>query len=224
MLFTSSATPNYTMKDTPALSHMTKPSITLSFRRSGYQESEFDDLSSSLADLADVRLDPQSMPAAGASFDLDVVVEFVGPAIGGGVLWDALKALGAALGRLWTSKQSQRGLAPDIGTITLRLSDLEITLDRRLSGGTPDTVFLSKGVVERAHEIAAAVFHTASFPPLSEFPFERITVLCRNTDESASTPLYDPKLRVWLTGDDRASIYEPATGKLYASGIANEGA
>jgi hypothetical protein len=199
---------------------MSKPSITLSFRRSGYQDAEFDDLTSALADTADVRLDPLSMPAAGASFDLDVVIDFAGSAIGGGILWDALKALAAGLGRLWSSKQSSRGLAPDIGTITLRLSDLQITLDRRLGGSTPDEVFLARDVVERAHEIARAVLHTASFPPLSDFPFDRVVVLCRSTAEPESAPLYDPKLRVWLTGDDRPSIFEPTTKKLYPASSA----
>lgn len=197
------------------LSQMTKPSIVLSFRRSGYQDAEFGDLSSSLASVADVRLDAQAMPEAGASFDLDVVVAFAGSAIGGGILWDALKGLAGALGRLWSAKQSSRGLAPDIGTITLRLTDLEITLDRRLGDSTPDAVFLSRAVVERAHDITAVVVHTATASPLSQFPFERVVVLCRSTDEPDSAPLYDPKLRVWLTGDDRPSIYEPTTEKLY---------
>lgn len=171
---------------------------------------------STLASVADVRLDPQSIPAVGGSFDLDVVIEFAGSAIGGSILWDALRALTAALGRLWSSKQqSSRGFAPDIGTITLRLPDIEITLDRRLGRSGPDEVFLARDVVERAHEIAAAVLHTASFPPLSELPFERLVVLCRSTNERKSAPLYDPKLRVWLTGDDRPSIYEPATKKIY---------
>jgi hypothetical protein len=194
---------------------MTKPIITVSFRRSGYLDSEFNDARSSLEMVADVRLNPQLMPAAGASFDLDVIVQFVGPAIGGGVLWDSLKALGMALGRLWDAKERSRGLAPDIGTITLKLTDIEITLDRRLSDSTPDCVFLAREVVERCHEIAAAVVSTTSVAPLSEFPLERIVVLCRSTDDAASTPLYDRNLRVWLTGDDLPSIYEPSTKKLH---------
>ena len=194
---------------------MVQPSIKLYFRRSGYSDEDFESFSEAFNDRVEVQLKPRFIPEAGASFDLDIILQYLGMTIASGALWDILKIFPVALAKLWDFKHRQRGFAPDIGHVTLKLSDVEITLDRRIGDSSPDVVFLSKDVINNIDSIISEVVNAITKPPFSNHSVEKVLIYCRNTQESAQTTLYNPNFRVKLVSEENYFLYDSDMQELF---------
>lgn len=148
---------------------MKQASVRCTYRYSGYSDTEIDTLRSDLDGIASLQVRPQGLPEAGGSFDMTVLVQFVGTTILGGILWDGLKVLGKSFHKLYIEKQKEHpDFFPEVDTFELRFDDLDIRIHGCDFEHGEECNFLSVVVFEHLPEIIDKIkAHLTSEPLLS---------------------------------------------------------
>ena len=108
---------------------MQSVSVRCTFRSRGYSDEEIATLKNDLSEVAALQVRRQSYPEAGDAFEMTVVVQFVGSAILGGVIWDGIKVLGQSFLKLYRAKQAQhQNCFPEIDVFEFRFDDIDIRI------------------------------------------------------------------------------------------------
>ena len=145
--------------------------IRSAFRSSGYSEQEIHELEKALSEIASVQFRRQAIPAAGASFDIEFIVSWIGQAVLSGILgnavYDGLKLLAEKLGAFFLAKEKASGFPPDTYVLELRFDDLDIRIEGNRPEEGPDCNFLCYETMVRIPQIVDFVLSHAKSEPLS---------------------------------------------------------
>lgn len=145
--------------------------IRCEYRASGYSSDEMMRFAEELSQVGSVQFRPQGIPAAGASFDIGIIIQWMGGAIAGGIIgnaaYDLLKALAVRLKDFYVRKKELSGFPPDIYVLELRFDDFDL----RIHGGRPengfDCNFLEYSTLIHLPLIVQIVSERISLEPLS---------------------------------------------------------
>lgn len=145
--------------------------IRCEYRATGYSDDEIALLHDELSEIASSQFRPQGIPEAGASFDIGIVVQWLGIAAAGGIVgnaaYDLLKKLGRKLADFYKRKEKASGFPPDIYCLDLRFDDFDL----RIHGGEPqegpDCNFLRYETLAHLPAIVQLVTERVSEAPLS---------------------------------------------------------
>lgn len=103
--------------------------VRCTFRSRGYSDQEIATLKSDLSKVAALQVRRQGYPEAGDAFEMTVVVQFVGSAILGGIIWDGIKVLGQSFLNLYRSKKTEHpNCFPEIDVFEFRFDDIDIRI------------------------------------------------------------------------------------------------
>lgn len=145
--------------------------IRCSFRSRGYNEDEISTLGDDLSSVAKVQFRRQGIPDAGASFDIEFVVSWVGQVVLSGVIgnyvYDQLKTLSANLSAFYHRKLEVSKAPPETYVLELRFDDVDLRIRGINPENDPDSNFLNYETIARLPDIVDYVFNHLRSEPLS---------------------------------------------------------
>lgn len=184
---------------------MKKPiALRCTFRSQGYSEQEIKALSKDLAGVAILQPRRHGYPAAGADYDMTVVLQFVGSSIIGGLIWDGIKLISKSFYDFYVRKKKNTdGFSPQIDLFELRFDDCDLRLQGRDFSHGAEFNFLSGTVFEHLPELVAFIKeHLESEPLLSADKlaidvFEPVIIF-----DDGDTPTFKFELPWRIEGED----------------------
>lgn len=167
---------------------MQSVAVRCTFRSRGYSDQEIATLKNDLSEVAALQVRRQSYPEAGDAFEMTVVVQFVGTAILGGIIWDGIKILGRSFWNLYRSKQSKHSNCfPEIDVFEFRFDDIDIRICGSDFEHDGQSNYLSEQAFQFLPELIDCVKQHLESEPLHSI--DKLVV-----------DVYDPKITVDDTG------------------------
>jgi len=146
---------------------MQRVAVRCTFRSRGYSEEEIDALQNDLSEVAALQPRRHGYPEAGDMFEMTIVVQFVGSAILGGIIWDGIKIVGRSFLNLYKRKRAEnQDFHPEIDVFELRFDDIDIRFRGCDFEHGGESNYLSERAFEFLPELVACVKKHLETEPL----------------------------------------------------------
>ena len=141
--------------------------VRCTFRSRGYSEEEIESLRNDLSEVAALQPRRHGYPEAGDMFEMTVVIQFVGTAILGGVIWDGIKVVGRSFLNFYKRKRAENEeFHPEIDVFELRFDDIDVRFRGSDFEHGGESNYLSERAFEFLPELVACVKEHLESEPL----------------------------------------------------------